>query len=80
MMEDTRQRAEIQPLTDDKTLAMDAKTMRELGYRIVDMITDELAHSDRRPVFPPAQTREAMEAVFGGPVDGRFHLGTFKGS
>lgn len=68
MTEDTRQRAEIQPLTDDKTLAMDAKTMRELGYRIVDMITDELAHSDRRPVFPPTQTREAMEAVFGGPV------------
>ena len=67
-MQDTRQRAENQPLPVDCTLAMDARTMRELGYRIVDMITDDLTHPTRRPVFPPAQTRAAMEAVFGGPV------------
>ena len=68
MMQDTRQQAENQPLSEDCTLAMDTKTMRELGYRIVDMIADDLTHPTRRPVFPPAQTREAMEAVFGGPV------------
>lgn len=70
-MQDTRQQPENQPLPADGTLAMDAKTMRELGYRIVDMITDELAHPARRPVFPPAQTRAAMEAVFGGPAPRR---------
>lgn len=53
---------------EDATLAMEAQTIRELGYRIVDMIADEFADPTRRPVFPPAQSRETMEACFGGPV------------
>ena len=53
---------------DDLTLEMAPETIRELGYRIVDMIADDLADPTRRPVFPPAQTRDAMESVFGGPL------------
>ena len=67
-MEVTRSRALDQPPTEDCTLAMDPQTIRALGYRIVDMIADELADPARRPVFPPSQSRKAMEAVFGGPV------------
>jgi glutamate/tyrosine decarboxylase-like PLP-dependent enzyme len=47
---------------------MDAETVRALGYRIVDLIADELADPRRRPVYPPAQSRAAMEAIFGGPL------------
>ncbi len=49
------------------TLEMAPEAIRELGYRIVDMIADNLADPTRRPVFPPAQTQDAMESVFGGP-------------
>ncbi|MDE0208238.1 MAG: hypothetical protein OXP66_19660, partial [Candidatus Tectomicrobia bacterium] len=52
---------------------MDAREIRALGYRIVDMIADDLDDPSRRPVFPPIQSREAMEAAFGGPVP---HSGT----
>lgn len=56
----------------DPSLSMDPQTIRALGYRIVDMIADEFDAPTRRPVFPPDQTRDAMEAVFGGapPRDG----------
>ena len=67
-MQHTRSRAMDQPRAEDSTLAMDAQTIRTLGYRIVDMIADDLADPAQRPVFPPAQSREAMEAAFGGPV------------
>lgn len=53
---------------DDLTLEMPPETIRELGYRIVDMITEELADPERRPVFPPEQSRAAMESLFGGPL------------
>jgi aromatic-L-amino-acid decarboxylase len=53
---------------DDLTLEMDPETIRALGYRIVDMIADDLADPTRRPVFPPAQSHETMESLFGGPV------------
>ena len=57
-----------QPPAPDSSLAMDAASIRALGYRIVDMIADDLGDPARRPVFPAARSREAMEAVFGGPV------------
>jgi glutamate/tyrosine decarboxylase-like PLP-dependent enzyme len=47
---------------------MEPETIRELGYRIVDMITEEFAEPTRRPVFPPTQSLAAMETHFGGPV------------
>jgi aromatic-L-amino-acid decarboxylase len=53
---------------DDLTLEMDPETVRELGYRIVDMIADDLADPTGRPVFPPTQSRTTMESLFGGPV------------
>lgn len=67
-MQHTRSLAMDQPPAEGGSLTMDAKRIRTLGYRIVDMIADDLADPAARPVFPPAQTREAMEAVFGGPV------------
>jgi glutamate/tyrosine decarboxylase-like PLP-dependent enzyme len=53
---------------DDLTLEMAPETVRELGYRIVDMIADDLADPTGRPVFPPTQSRTTMESLFGGPV------------
>ena len=67
-MQHTRSLATDQPLAAGGALAMNAKRIRALGYRIVDMIADDLADPAARPVFPPAQTREEMEAAFGGPV------------
>jgi glutamate/tyrosine decarboxylase-like PLP-dependent enzyme len=53
---------------EDLSLSMAPETIRELGYRIVDMIVDEFDDPTRRPVFPPDQTRDAMEAAFGGDL------------
>lgn len=50
------------------TLDLDAETIRSLGYRIVDIIVEELNNPSHRPAFPPATHGEAMEAVFGGPT------------
>ncbi len=50
------------------TLEMDPAVIRELGHRIIDLITEEFAGPARRPPFPPAQTTERMESLFGGPV------------
>lgn len=72
-MQLTRSGPEDQPPAQDCTLAMGAQEIRALGYRIVDMIADDLDDPSRRPVFPPVQSREAMEAAFGGPVP---HSGT----
>jgi glutamate/tyrosine decarboxylase-like PLP-dependent enzyme len=47
---------------------MEPEAIRELGYRIVDMISEEFAEPEKRPVFPAAQSRAAMEARFGGPL------------
>ena len=67
-MQLTRSRPMDQPPAPDGSLAMDAASIRALGYRIVDMIAEDLGDPARRPVFPAARSREAMEAVFGGPV------------
>jgi len=53
---------------DDITLDMDIETVRALGYRIVDIIADELADPARRPPRPPMKSKEALEAIFGGPL------------
>jgi len=53
---------------DDITLDMDIETVRALGYRIVDIIADELADPARRPPRPPMQSNETLEALFGGPL------------
>jgi len=45
---------------------MDADTIRALGYRIVDVIAEELGAPARRPIYPPPQTRAELERVFGG--------------
>jgi aromatic-L-amino-acid/L-tryptophan decarboxylase len=47
---------------------MDTELMRDLGYQIVDRIVAEFSNPTSRPVFPPPQTREAMEGAFGGPL------------
>lgn len=41
--------------------------IRRLGYRIVDIIADELADPARRGVYPPPQSPEWMAQKFGGP-------------
>ena len=53
---------------DDITLDMDLETVRALGYRIVDIIADELANPARRPPWPPLQSNETLEALFDGPL------------
>lgn len=53
---------------DSTTLDMDIETVRALGYRIVDVIADELADPARRPPMPPKQSNETLEALFGGPL------------
>jgi aromatic-L-amino-acid decarboxylase len=53
---------------DNITLDMDIETVRALGYRIVDIIADELADPARRPPKPPKQSNETLEALFGGPL------------
>jgi glutamate/tyrosine decarboxylase-like PLP-dependent enzyme len=57
-----------QTLMDDFTLDMDIETVRALGYRIVDIIADELADPARRPPRPPQQSNETLEALFSGPL------------
>jgi aromatic-L-amino-acid decarboxylase len=56
---------------DNITLDMDIETVRALGYRIVDIIADELADPARRPTRPPKQSNETLEAFFGGPLPQR---------
>ena len=46
---------------------MGAETVRALGYRIVDLIAHEFEDLSRRPIYPPPQSFEDMEACFGGP-------------
>jgi aromatic-L-amino-acid decarboxylase len=53
---------------DDITLDMDIETVRAMGYRIVDIIADELADPARRPPRPPMQSNEILEALFDGPI------------
>lgn len=53
---------------DDITLDMDIETVRALGYRIVDIIADELADPARRPPMPPMQSNETLEALFDEPL------------
>jgi aromatic-L-amino-acid decarboxylase len=53
---------------DDITLDMEIETVRALGYRIVDIIADELADPARRPPKPPKPSHETLEALFGGPL------------
>ena len=52
-------------------LELDADEIRRLGYRIVDIIADELADPSKRSVYPPPQTPDSMEALFGGPPSRR---------
>jgi aromatic-L-amino-acid decarboxylase len=52
----------------ENTLDMDIETVRSYGYRITDIIADELADPARRPPRPPKQSNETMEALFGGPL------------
>jgi aromatic-L-amino-acid decarboxylase len=53
---------------DHTALDLDIETVRALGYRIVDIIADELADPARRPPRPPKQSSETLEALFGGPL------------
>jgi aromatic-L-amino-acid decarboxylase len=53
---------------DEITLDMNIETIRALGYRIVDIIANELADPTRRPPRPPMQSNETLEAIFGGPL------------
>ncbi len=60
---------EFETLPDHKTapLEIGADEIRRLGYRMVDIIADELADPSKRSAYPPPQTPDAMEALFGGP-------------
>jgi len=55
-------------VVEDITLDMDIETVRALGYRIVDIIAEELADPAHRPPRPPKQSNEMLEALFGGPL------------
>ena len=48
---------------EDITLDINIETVRALGYRIVDIIADELADPARRPPRPPKQNNETLEAL-----------------
>jgi glutamate/tyrosine decarboxylase-like PLP-dependent enzyme len=48
-------------------LELGADEIRRLGYRIVDIIADELADPARRGVYPAPRTPDEMETLFGGP-------------
>ncbi|NNE54052.1 MAG: aspartate aminotransferase family protein [Sulfitobacter sp.] len=47
---------------------MNSDEIRRLGYRIVDMIADELEDPGRRGVYPPPQSPADMERELGGPL------------
>ena len=69
-------RPETSAALDDLTLAMEPDAIRELGYRIVDMITEEFAEPRNRPVFPPEQSYAAMEACFAAAAANRSWSGS----
>ncbi|MEM7124222.1 MAG: pyridoxal-dependent decarboxylase [Pseudomonadota bacterium] len=48
-------------------LEISADEIRRLGYRVVDIIADELTDPTRRGVYPPPQSPERMAQQFGGP-------------
>jgi len=49
-------------------MSLDPEYIRTLGYRIVDIIVRDIADPTRRPPFPPLQSPEKLESVFGGPL------------
>jgi len=51
----------------DLTLDMDIDTVRSFGYRIVDMVVNELSDPSKRPPRPPTQSDEVL-AMFDGPL------------
>jgi aromatic-L-amino-acid decarboxylase len=48
-------------------LHIDPEKIREIGYRLVDIISDEFADPKRRPIIPLQQSPETMESLFGEP-------------
>ena len=54
---------------DDIAAEMDMspETIRELGYRITDLIVHEFEDLSRRPIYPPPKSFCEMESHFGGP-------------
>lgn len=49
-------------------MIMDTEQIRELGYRIVDVIAKELGDPSRRPIYPPAYDWDRLDEVLGGEV------------
>ena len=52
----------------DVTLDMDSETVRSLGYRIVDIVVNELADPSKRPARPPKQSEDTLATFFDGPL------------
>lgn len=52
----------------DVTLDMDVETMRSFGYRIVDIVVNELADPSNRPPRPPKQSDDTLKALYDGSL------------
>ena len=63
-----QRKSDRETVMDDISLDLDRETVRALGYRIVDIVVDELADPARRPPWAPRQSDEALEALFDGPL------------
>lgn len=48
-------------------MTMSPEEIRNLGYRIVDMIANDLSNPSGRPVFPLSPRIDELETAFGGP-------------
>ncbi len=52
----------------EHVMAMDPEQIRALGYRIVDLITEELGAPDRRPIYPPPHRWDELDRRLGGEL------------
>ncbi len=53
--------------TGEDSMHLSPAEIRKLGYRIVDMIANDLSDPSGRPVFPLSPSIEELETAFGGP-------------
>ncbi len=56
------------PVPGTHAMAMEADQIRALGYRIVDMVTEELANPGRRPIYPAPREWNDLDALLGGAL------------
>lgn len=61
----------------DHHLAVGAEDVRRFGYRMVDIVVEQLGASGSRSIFPPTQSPERLDELFGSsvPWDGSDPIG-----